>query len=140
MRRSRCCRSAVGSSSSARSGSLATAIRQRLTRSTTGRRTRSHRSAWLTISTRRPRKSARPDCPTHSPAALRQDTSLMVMAKLYPGSDIDGFTLHEQMHKGGMAVLWRVTKPGIDVPMLMKVPVLFEGEDPAAIVGFEMEQ
>ena len=64
----------------------------------------------------------------------------MVMAKLYPGSDIDGFTLHEQMHKGGMAVLWRVTKPGIDVPMLMKVPVLFEGEDPAAIVGFEMEQ
>ena len=38
----------------------------------------------------------------------------MVMAKLYPGSEIDGFTIHEQMHKGGMAVLWRATKPGID--------------------------
>ena len=26
------------------------------------------------------------------------------------------------------------------VPLLMKVPILHEGEDPAAIVGFEMEQ
>ncbi len=64
----------------------------------------------------------------------------MAKARLHPGSVIDGFTIHEQVHKGGMATLWRVTHPDHDVPMLMKVPALHEGEDPAAIVGFEMEQ
>jgi eukaryotic-like serine/threonine-protein kinase len=44
------------------------------------------------------------------------------------------------VHQGGMAALWRVSEPGIDMPMLMKVPYLGEGADPAAIVGFEMEQ
>lgn len=64
----------------------------------------------------------------------------MAKARLETGMVIDGFELHEQVHKGGMATLWRVTRPDLDVPMLMKVPALFEGEDPAAIVGFEMEQ
>ena len=64
------------------------------------------------------------------------------MAKplLETGQTIDGFVVGPQLHKGGMAILWEVTKPGIDIPLVMKVPVLFEGEDPAAIVGFEMEQ
>ena len=39
-----------------------------------------------------------------------------------------------------MATLWSVTHPGISVPILMKVPRVSEGEDPAAIVSFEMEQ
>src|ERR1700686_5130756 len=39
-----------------------------------------------------------------------------------------------------MATLWSVTRPGIDVPLLMKIPRVSEGEDPAAIVSFEMEQ
>ena len=39
-----------------------------------------------------------------------------------------------------MATLWTVTHPGITVPLLMKVPRVAEGEDPAAIVSFEMEQ
>ena len=39
-----------------------------------------------------------------------------------------------------MARLWTVSKPGIDMPLLMKVPILGEGGDPAAIVSFEMEQ
>ena len=39
-----------------------------------------------------------------------------------------------------MATLWSVTWPDSDTPMLMKVPRVSEGEDPAAIVGFEMEQ
>ena len=39
-----------------------------------------------------------------------------------------------------MASLWEVTRAGDDTPMLMKIPVLQEGEDPAAIVSFEMEQ
>jgi len=57
-----------------------------------------------------------------------------------PGAVIDGFTIGEQVHSGGMAVLWSATCPGIDTPLLIKIPRTSEGEDPAAIVGFEMEQ
>ena len=39
-----------------------------------------------------------------------------------------------------MARLWEVIRANEDMPMLMKVPILREGEDPAAIVSFEMEQ
>jgi serine/threonine protein kinase len=53
---------------------------------------------------------------------------------------LDGFTLVERLHNGGMATLWRVEKPGLDAPMLMKIPQLVNNDDPAAIVGFEVEQ
>ena len=56
------------------------------------------------------------------------------------GAELDGFTIGERVHQGGMATLWTVTHPGINVPLLMKVPRVAEGEDPAAIVSFEMEQ
>ncbi len=64
------------------------------------------------------------------------------MAKplLEPGNVLDGFVMEGLIHRGGMARLWSVTKPGIEIPLLMKVPVLGEGQDPAAIVSFEMEQ
>ena len=64
----------------------------------------------------------------------------MVRPKIEPGAVIDGFTIGELVHNGGMATLWSVSHPGIEVPLLMKVPRVSEGEDPAAIVGFEMEQ
>ncbi|HEY2754251.1 MAG TPA: serine/threonine protein kinase, partial [Pseudolabrys sp.] len=57
-----------------------------------------------------------------------------------PGVVIDGFRLEEIMHQGGMAMLWRVTHPAMTMPMLMKVPRIGEGADPAAVVSFEMEQ
>src|SRR5712675_3229503 len=57
-----------------------------------------------------------------------------------PGAEIDGFTVGECVHSGGMATLWSVTHPEIAVPLLMKIPRVSEGEDPAAIVSFEMEQ
>jgi eukaryotic-like serine/threonine-protein kinase len=57
-----------------------------------------------------------------------------------PGVVIDGFTIGECVHHGGMATLWSVTRRGIAVPLLMKIPRMSEGEDPAAIVSFEMEQ
>src|SRR5437763_17128308 len=56
-----------------------------------------------------------------------------------PGAEIDGYTIGECVHAGGMATLWTVSYPGIDVPLLMKIPRVSEGEDPAAIVSFEME-
>jgi eukaryotic-like serine/threonine-protein kinase len=64
------------------------------------------------------------------------------MAKLsvQPGAVIDGFTIGECVHRGGMATLWSVTRADFDCPLLMKIPRVSEGEDPAAIVSFEMEQ
>src|SRR6201994_4723073 len=64
------------------------------------------------------------------------------MAKfvVHLGAVIDGFTLGECVHRGGMATLWSVTRDDIDPPLLMKIPRVAEGEDPAAIVSFEMEQ
>src|SRR5713226_8469634 len=56
------------------------------------------------------------------------------------GAVIDGFTIGECVHSGGMATLWSVTHPDIAVPLLMKNPRVSEGEDPAAIVSFVMEQ
>ncbi len=64
----------------------------------------------------------------------------MAKPRLKPGDVLDGFVIGELIHRGGMARLWSVTKPGIDMPLLMKVPILGEGGDPAAIVSFEMEQ
>jgi len=61
-----------------------------------------------------------------------------------PGMIIDGFRLEERLHKGGMALLWRVTQTDRDapspLPLLMKVPFLGDNDDPTAIVGFEVEQ
>src|SRR3954449_12223127 len=64
----------------------------------------------------------------------------MTKSKIEPGTVIDGFVIGEQVHSGGMATLWSVTHPDISVPLLMKIPRVSEGEDPAAIVSFEMEQ
>ncbi|MDR3480847.1 MAG: bifunctional serine/threonine-protein kinase/universal stress protein [Burkholderiaceae bacterium] len=67
-----------------------------------------------------------------------------------PGMIIDGFRLEEQLHQGGMALLWRVTRvednqddrneSGAALPLMMKIPFLGDNDDPTAIVGFEVEQ
>ena len=60
-------------------------------------------------------------------------------ARLERGAVIDGYTLEERIHQGSMASLWRVSSPG-QLPLVMKMPLLREGDDPAAMVGFEVEQ
>ena len=60
--------------------------------------------------------------------------------RLQPGQVIDGFTLERPLDPGGMASFWRVTRPGTDFPMVMKIPLMRRGEDPITIVGFEAEQ
>jgi protein-serine/threonine kinase len=60
-------------------------------------------------------------------------------AALEVGRVIDGFRLEARVHQGGMANLWRVSHPDHTEPLLMKVPRLRYGEDPATIVGFEVE-
>jgi eukaryotic-like serine/threonine-protein kinase len=64
----------------------------------------------------------------------------MVHSLVQTGAVLDGFVIGECVHHGGMATLWTVTHPDIAAPLLMKIPRVAEGEDPAAIVSFEMEQ
>jgi nucleotide-binding universal stress UspA family protein len=60
--------------------------------------------------------------------------------RIQKGAVVDGFVVGDLLHTGGMSTLRRVERPGISMPLLMKIPAMLEGEDPAAIVGFEMEQ
>jgi eukaryotic-like serine/threonine-protein kinase len=64
----------------------------------------------------------------------------MVKGRLETGTVLDGFRIDSLMHSGGMAHLWAVTREADGASFLMKTPVVYEGEDPAAIVSFEMEQ
>ncbi len=76
------------------------------------------------------------------------DTERIALAA---GAVVDGWQLQEKLHSGGMAHLWSVLPlTGTDAPRLppnseglrwlMKVPRIKGGEDPATIVGFEVEQ
>ncbi len=63
---------------------------------------------------------------------------------------VDVFRLEERLHQGGMATLWRVLRVDAQgeplpvdagaMPLIMKVPRIKGGEDPATIVGFEVER
>lgn len=64
----------------------------------------------------------------------------MERLRIQPGTVLDGFQVEKLIHKGGMATLWEVSHPNSKGLLIMKLPVLSEGVDPAAIVGFEMEQ
>ena len=59
----------------------------------------------------------------------------MARLSVQPGAVIDGFTIGASIHRGGMATLWSVNRPDIAAPLLMKIPRVSEGEDPAAIVS-----
>src|SRR5208283_2926439 len=64
----------------------------------------------------------------------------MDVRSLQPGQVIDGFLVGAPPDPGGMANFWHVAKAGIDLPLVMKIPLLRPGEDPITIVGFEVEQ
>jgi eukaryotic-like serine/threonine-protein kinase len=71
------------------------------------------------------------------------EASVVAPAVLEAGQVVDGFRLDAVAHRGGMATLWhvsRVVPVAGDPPLLMKMPRVRGGEDPAAIVGFEVEQ
>ena len=56
-----------------------------------------------------------------------------------PGAVVGGFRLEEILHRGRMSNIWRVASPASATPLVMKIPLLREFDDPAAIVGFEVE-
>ena len=57
----------------------------------------------------------------------------MAKPSIEPGAELDGFTIGERVHQGGMATLWAVTHPGINVPMLMKHGLNAEKAEDAAL-------
>lgn len=59
---------------------------------------------------------------------------------LQPGTEIDGFRVDAQVHAGGMAILYAVSRPGAEFPLLMKVPRLGPGEPATSLISFEVEQ
>ncbi|MHA7600949.1 protein kinase domain-containing protein [Alicycliphilus sp. T452] len=65
------------------------------------------------------------------------------MKLLEPGTEIDGFVVHECIHAGGMAHIYRVgyanaaRDPGF--PMAMKIPRMTAGDGAENIVSFEVE-
>lgn len=63
-----------------------------------------------------------------------------MIEQLKSGSEIDGFHLLEKIHEGGMALIYRVSKAGTDLPLIMKIPKLEFGDHPACYIGFEVEQ
>jgi nucleotide-binding universal stress UspA family protein len=60
--------------------------------------------------------------------------------ELEVGATLDGFRIEEQVHSGGMAVLYRVSNPDAGFPLLMKVPRLGHGEPASSLISFEVEQ
>jgi eukaryotic-like serine/threonine-protein kinase len=64
----------------------------------------------------------------------------MNTGSLDTGAILDGFRIQEKFHQGGMATLWKVSRDDAAFPLVMKVPRIRYGDDPAAVVGFEVEQ
>ncbi|MFY8115125.1 MAG: serine/threonine protein kinase, partial [Rhabdaerophilum sp.] len=60
--------------------------------------------------------------------------------QLETGTTIDGFLIGRKIHQGGMAEIWEVTHPDHATPLVMKIPLILDGDDPTMIVGFEQEQ
>lgn len=60
--------------------------------------------------------------------------------RLAAGMVVDGYRLDERIGAGGMAQLWAVSRDDAAFPLVMKVPILGDSDDPVPIVGFEAEQ
>ena len=65
------------------------------------------------------------------------------MKLMAPGTELDGFTMDDCLHSGGMAHVYRVRysrgAPDPGFPMVMKVPRMTAGDGAENIVSFEVE-
>ena len=65
------------------------------------------------------------------------------MKLMQPGTELDGFTIEDCIHSGGMAHIYRVRysrgAPDPGFPMVMKVPRMTAGDGAENIVSFEVE-
>ena len=62
------------------------------------------------------------------------------MSGIETGDVIGGFVVGEKLNTSGMARIHRVIHPELGGAMVMKSKRLADGEDPAAIISFAMEQ
>ncbi len=64
-------------------------------------------------------------------------------SNLQSGDVVDGFTLGERLHGGGMGIIFRATPPpgraDLDFPLIIKVPRLGPGEPSETVVTYEVE-
>lgn len=65
------------------------------------------------------------------------------MKLLEPGTEVDGFTVLECIHSGGMAHIYRVEyamgPPNPGFPLAMKIPRMTAGDGAETIISFEVE-
>ena len=59
---------------------------------------------------------------------------------LASGDEVDGFVLGERIAGGSMARIFRATRAGCEVPLVVKLPRLGLGETGASVVSYEVEQ
>lgn len=62
---------------------------------------------------------------------------------LKAGAIVDGFRLDKHLRRGGMADLWQVSRVDpaeSSEPLVMKLPRVSQGDEPAGIVGYEVER
>ena len=64
----------------------------------------------------------------------------MTADRIEPGAEVDGFRIGERIHAGGMALIYRVSRPGEPGPLVMKVPRLGPGEPATSVISYEVEQ
>ena len=86
-----------------------------------------------------PEQDSRASAPAGSATAAPAPAPPLTLAA---GMHIDGFELVELLHTGGFAHIWgvrQIDKPQA-MPLVMKVPRLLGGREPASIVGFEAER
>jgi serine/threonine protein kinase len=66
-----------------------------------------------------------------------------VKSNLEPGDVVDGFTLGDRLHGGGMGIIFQVTPPpgraDAGFPMVLKAPRLGSGEPSETVVTYEVE-
>ena len=89
-------------------------------------------------------QTAKPALPAKANLPLSGPGGAGAPLALAPGQVIDRFQLTALLHIGGMAQVWSVVElhhqGDSRLPLVMKVPRIQGGQDPATIVGFEVEQ
>jgi nucleotide-binding universal stress UspA family protein/predicted Ser/Thr protein kinase len=60
--------------------------------------------------------------------------------RIAPGTMIDGFTVGELLHGGGMALIYHADRPNVGFPLVMKVPRFGHGEPGTSVVSHEIER
>src|SRR5918992_5938712 len=62
------------------------------------------------------------------------------LLRIAAGTVIDGFTVDKLLHGGGMALIYRASRPDIEFPLVLKMPRLGHGAPGTSVVSHEIER